>query len=294
MVGGAEATGAPNDTAVVYTPAFHAYDDKGQQQVYVWNMTFSLEPLLTLISVSKPPPSPRLAMTQAVCFLYGTRKVQFCLLNWLCEQKRPETSSLLAFREGKLNGAIPGFHLFSAASLLSGPCTKSASSICCKCFVFCDFKSDLNICAQDAHSHCRCNKQKKYHAYIGQHWQPANLLLLHFTHICAAKKSLTCAVDAVVQPWLHSRAEQSRADFNSSHVDQYYVSYFPFPIWRDESMHDLIVNVAKCAADAVAHSGRSIRMGQHVMIRVDIALTHQGPLVRPFVLHLCVHPHVQI
>ncbi len=39
MVGGAEATGAPNDTAVVYTPAFHAYDDKGQQQVYVWNMT---------------------------------------------------------------------------------------------------------------------------------------------------------------------------------------------------------------------------------------------------------------
>ncbi len=128
------------------------------------------------------------------------------------------------------------------------------------------------------------------------HWSTlaANLLLLHFTHICAAKKSLTCAVDAVVQPWLHSRAEQSRADFNSSHVDQYYVSYFPFPIWRDESMHDLIVNVAKCAADAVAHSGRSIRMGQHVMIRVDIALTHQGPLVRQFVLHLCVHPHVRI
>ena len=35
-------------------------------------------------------------------------------------------------------------------------------------------------------------------------------------------------------------------------------------------------------------------MGQHVMIRVDIALTHQGPLVRPFVLHMCVHPHVQV
>ena len=97
-----------------------------------------------------------------------------------------------------------------------------------------------------------------------------------------------------MQPWLHSRAEQSQADFNSSHVDQYYVSYFPFPLWRDESMHELIVNVAKCAADAVANSGRSIRMGQHVMIRVDIALTHQGPLVRPFVLHMCVHPHVQV
>jgi len=59
-------------------------------------------------------------------------------------------------------------------------------------------------------------------------------------------------------------------------------------------MHELIVSVAKCAADAVAKSGRSIRMGQHVMIRVDIALTHQGALVRPFVLCMCIHAHVQI
>ncbi len=34
-----QATGAPNDTAVVYTPAFRAYNDKGEQQVYVWNVT---------------------------------------------------------------------------------------------------------------------------------------------------------------------------------------------------------------------------------------------------------------
>ncbi len=133
-----------------------------------------------------------------------------------------------------------------------------------------------------------------YCAYIGQHCHLANVLLLNFAHICAAERRLTCGVDAVVQPWLHSRAEQSKADFNSSHVDQYYVSYFPFPIWRDESMHELIANVAKCAADAFAKSGRSIRMGQHVMIRVDIALTHQGPLVRPFVLYMCVHPSVQV
>ena len=39
MVGGAEATGGPNDTAVVYTPAFHEYDDKGRRRVYVWNVT---------------------------------------------------------------------------------------------------------------------------------------------------------------------------------------------------------------------------------------------------------------
>ena len=39
LVGGAEATGSPNDTAVVYTPAFHEYDAHGQRRVYVWNVT---------------------------------------------------------------------------------------------------------------------------------------------------------------------------------------------------------------------------------------------------------------
>ena len=38
-MGGAEATGGVNDTAVVYTPAFHEYNDKGQRRVYVWNVT---------------------------------------------------------------------------------------------------------------------------------------------------------------------------------------------------------------------------------------------------------------
>ncbi len=90
-------------------------------------------------------------------------------------------------------------------------------------------------------------------------------------------------VDAVVRPWLHSRAELAKVDYNSTHVDEYHTSYFPFPIWRDEIMHNLIVRVAKCAADAVAQCGRPIRMGGHVMVRVDIALTRQGTLVRPFV-----------
>ena len=106
------------------------------------------------------------------------------------------------------------------------------------------------------------------------------------TDCCQRNLNCACASDAVVRPWLHSRAELAKVDFNSSHEEQYHVSYFPFPIWRDESMHDLIVRVAKCAADAVAHSGRPIRMGGHVMVRVDIALTHQGTLVRPFVLYL--------
>lgn len=41
-MGGAEATGGVNDTAVVYTPAFHEYNDQGERRVYVWNVTLPL------------------------------------------------------------------------------------------------------------------------------------------------------------------------------------------------------------------------------------------------------------
>lgn len=49
-MGGAEATGRLNDTAAVYTPAFHQYNEQGQRQVYVWNVSlpegfFSRAPL---------------------------------------------------------------------------------------------------------------------------------------------------------------------------------------------------------------------------------------------------------
>lgn len=92
-----------------------------------------------------------------------------------------------------------------------------------------------------------------------------------------------CPCGAVLRPWLSSfKSLVANIDFNSSHVDEYSVSYFPYPIWRDPGMHDLIVRVALSAADAVAQSGRSMRMGQHVMLRVDIALTRQGNLVSCF------------
>lgn len=61
--------------------------------------------------------------------------------------------------------------------------------------------------------------------------------------------------------------------------DEYYVSYFPFPIWRNADMHDLIVRAALSAADAVAQSGRSMRMGQHVLVRSDVVLTRLNGLV---------------
>ena len=92
-------------------------------------------------------------------------------------------------------------------------------------------------------------------------------------------------VAAVTRPWLHTYDEIVEVEFNSSHVDQHMASWFPYPIWRDEAMHHLLVQVAKCAADAVAQSGRSSQMGAHVMVRVDIALTHQDGLVGPLVSH---------
>ena len=42
LVGGAEATGGRNDTAMVYTPAYHQFNDKGERQVWVWNATLPL------------------------------------------------------------------------------------------------------------------------------------------------------------------------------------------------------------------------------------------------------------
>lgn len=44
-------------------------------------------------------------------------------------------------------------------------------------------------------------------------------------------------------------------------------------------MHGLVTHVALSAAQAVAKSGRPIRMAQHVMLRVDIALTMQDRMV---------------
>ena len=94
---------------------------------------------------------------------------------------------------------------------------------------------------------------------------------------------------AVTKPWLSTfRDLVTKIDFNSTYVDQYQVSYFPYPIWRDAAMHDLIVRVALSAADAVATAGRSMRMGQHVMIRVDIALTSQGDRVSICASHVCM------
>ena len=95
MVGGAEATGGPNDTAVVYTPAFHEYDDKGRRRVYVWNVTlpqhfFSRAPVNPDQREQTLTPAAISALMQgclSVCL-----QLQFCCLclvpQWPHEQKR--------------------------------------------------------------------------------------------------------------------------------------------------------------------------------------------------------------
>lgn len=61
LIGGAEATGKANDTAPVYTPAFHHYTEEGKRRVYVWNMTlpegfFSRSPMTHDAGMLKAPP----------------------------------------------------------------------------------------------------------------------------------------------------------------------------------------------------------------------------------------------
>ena len=61
---------------------------------------------------------------------------------------------------------------------------------------------------------------------------------------------------------------------NGSTADIYFENHFPHPVWRDEEMHALLVTSAQQAAAAIATSGRPIRTGQHVMLRVDLVLTY--------------------
>lgn len=68
---------------------------------------------------------------------------------------------------------------------------------------------------------------------------------------------------------------------NGSWTDIYFEDYFPYPIWRDEEMHALLVDAALHFADAVASSGRPIRSGQHLMLRVDLVLINSDSKVVP-------------
>ena len=70
-----------------------------------------------------------------------------------------------------------------------------------------------------------------------------------------------------------------QTDFNSTHVEQYKVEHFPFPIWRDEAMHELLMHMARSGAEIIKQARNSSQPPGNVMrsmIRVDVVLTQQA------------------
>ena len=68
---------------------------------------------------------------------------------------------------------------------------------------------------------------------------------------------------------------------NGSSTDVYFQDNFPYPIWRDEEMHALLVDAALHVAIAIATSGRPVRTGKHLMLRVDLILMNSNSKVLP-------------
>ena len=80
---------------------------------------------------------------------------------------------------------------------------------------------------------------------------------------------------------LFAAALSDQKDFNSTNIQEYREEYFPYPIWRAPDMHQLLVDVALCGAQAFNQSQRPSRMSYNVLLRIDIALTQHGDTVSP-------------
>ena len=68
---------------------------------------------------------------------------------------------------------------------------------------------------------------------------------------------------------------------NGSQANVYFEDHFPYPIWKDEQMHALLVDAALSAANAIATSGKPARTGKHVMLRMDLILMTSNSKVLP-------------
>ena len=71
-------------------------------------------------------------------------------------------------------------------------------------------------------------------------------------------------------------------NFNSTHVQEYQLPHFPFPIWRDESMHELLMQMARCVAYVIKEARDPSHPPGNVLqslIRADVVLTEQQGLV---------------
>lgn len=60
--------------------------------------------------------------------------------------------------------------------------------------------------------------------------------------------------------------------YNAS-KEEYEASYFPFPVYKDLEMHKMLVGIALGGARAFQESNKPDRMSQHVLLRIDVALT---------------------
>jgi len=57
------------------------------------------------------------------------------------------------------------------------------------------------------------------------------------------------------------------------------VEHFPFPIWRDEAIHELLMHMARNGAQIITQARNSSQPPGNVMrsmIRVDVVLTQQA------------------
>lgn len=82
-----------------------------------------------------------------------------------------------------------------------------------------------------------------------------------------------------------------QTDFNSTHVEQYKVEHFPFPVWRDEAMHELLMRMARSGAEIITQARNSSQPPGNVMrsmIRVDVVLTQQAGQVSALYRDLAV------
>ena len=80
----------------------------------------------------------------------------------------------------------------------------------------------------------------------------------------------------------------NETNFNSTHIQEYKVPHFPFPVWQDESMHELLMQLARCVADVIKEARDPFQPPGNVLrslIRADVVLTEQQGLVSS---HTCM------
>ncbi|KAL0049946.1 hypothetical protein WJX82_001365 [Trebouxia sp. C0006] len=71
--------------------------------------------------------------------------------------------------------------------------------------------------------------------------------------------------------------------YNSTGEKEYTDKYFPYLVWKEPAMHQMLVDVALGGAQAFLQSRRPSSMSERVLLRIDIALTQHGNVVRPFI-----------